>query len=111
VPVAPANPGPKHHHTAGPDTRKANVRGSLNYRSDLKRAILVQLTKRRSATDLEICRGLDADGAVELPSKSRESLRSRSFEAAYKDSKLRHPLESAISKVRKDVQDNGLDSL
>jgi hypothetical protein len=38
------------------------------YRSELKRAILMQIIQNPKATDLKICRGLDADGAVELPS-------------------------------------------
>lgn len=40
---------------------------SLNYRSELKRAVALLLTKDPNVSDLNICRGLDADGAVELP--------------------------------------------
>jgi hypothetical protein len=36
------------------------------YRSEVKRGILMQLTQNPKATDHEVCRGLDADGAVEL---------------------------------------------
>ena len=41
----------------------------LKYRSPVKRGILTELIRYRRAKDLEICRGLDADGAVELPDK------------------------------------------
>jgi hypothetical protein len=55
-------------NTAGRSTKHdANRRSRLRYTSGVKRAVLIQLTRNPSATDLEICRALDGDGAVELP--------------------------------------------
>lgn len=90
------------------ELRSEKDRSALTYRSDIKRAILVQLTKQPRATDAEICRGLDADGAVELPEdwKSRPDV--RMFFEAYSDHRTRHRAEVAISKVRKDMRKRGL---
>lgn len=44
------------------------------YRSPLKRGILMQLTLNSRATDHDICRGLDADGGVELPMLIRRAV-------------------------------------
>ena len=48
-----------------------------SYRSEIKRAILTQLALKPKATDVEICRGLDADGSVELPSRWKSKLHLR----------------------------------
>ncbi|MBZ5562608.1 MAG: hypothetical protein LAP13_09310 [Acidobacteriia bacterium] len=79
------------------------------YRSEVKRAILIQLTKNPDATDIEICRGLDADGAVEMPDdwvKTRAG--DRLWKNAYRDRKLQHKIETTISKVRSDLRTIGL---
>lgn len=79
-----------------------------NYRSELKRAILVQITRNPCATDLEVCRGLDADGAVELPSSWKVRATDRLFVGAYSSLGQRRKVEVAISKVRADLRKNGL---
>ncbi len=83
-------------------------RSGLNYHSEIKRAILVQLTKQPGASDAEICRGLDADGAAELPEGWRNKRSDRLFIDAYSTSHIRHKIETAISKVRKDRRKLGL---
>ena len=77
------------------------------YRSELKRGILIQLTQNPGASDLEICRGLDADGSAELPAKWKPIHTDRSFAQAYRDSKIRHKIEIAISKIRADLRRQG----
>jgi hypothetical protein len=79
-----------------------------NYRSELKRGILIQLTRNPRASDLEICHGLDADGAAELPDGWKLKTIDRSFVQAYRDSRLRHRIEIAISRVRTDLRKQGL---
>jgi hypothetical protein len=78
------------------------------YRSALKRAILVQISQTPRATDLEICRGLDADGAVELPSTWRVRAGDRLFAGAYSNPSTRRKVEIAISKIRADLRNKGL---
>jgi hypothetical protein len=80
----------------------------LTYRSEIKRAILVLLTQNPRATDLEICRGLDADGVVELPDGWKKNREDRLFKEAYMDSKLRHKIEIQISKVRAEMRKLGI---
>jgi hypothetical protein len=79
-----------------------------SYRSELKRAILTQLALHPKATDGEICRGLDADGSVELPSSWKSKVSDRGFFDAYSDAVRRHRVEVTISKVRKDLRKRGL---
>jgi hypothetical protein len=76
---------------------------SLNYHSELKRAIALQLTKHHAATALEVCRYVDADGSAELPENLSKNGQ-RSFEQAYRDRDRRHKLEIIISKVRNDMR-------
>ncbi|HEV3277204.1 MAG TPA: hypothetical protein VG860_10350 [Terriglobia bacterium] len=78
------------------------------YRSELKRGILMQLIQHPDASDLEICRGLDADGAVELPADLKKGAGDRSFHEAYMDKSRRHRIEITISKVRADLRELGL---
>lgn len=78
----------------------------LNYRSELKRAVSVQLTRKPDAADLEICRALDDAGAVELPASMTDGV-NRLFEYAYKG-RHRHKLEITISRVRTDMRAKGL---
>jgi hypothetical protein len=94
-------------------TNRVTTSGALlsNYRSGLKRAILIQLTQNPNATDLEICRGVDADGSVELPASWKANRGDRSFVRAYSDRASRHKIEIAISKVRADLREAGLLSL
>ncbi|NYF88896.1 hypothetical protein RBB79_05105 [Tunturiibacter empetritectus] len=89
---------------------EAVVRPLLNtYRSEIKRAILIQLTKNPDASDLNICRGLDADGAVEMPKTwSNGRPGERQFVNAYRDASRRRKIEVAISKVRGDLRKQGL---
>jgi hypothetical protein len=79
-----------------------------SYRSEIKRAILTQLALKPKATDGEICRGLDADGSVELPSSWKSKVSDRGFFDAYSDAVRRHKVEVNISKVRKDLRKLGL---
>jgi hypothetical protein len=60
----------------------------------------MQLIKKPKATDLEICRGLDADGAVELPSSWKVRAGDWLFAEAYSNPRTRRKVEIAISKVR-----------
>jgi hypothetical protein len=78
------------------------------YRSEIKRAILFQLTQKPSATDLEVCRALDADGGIELPENWKRKPEDRLFAQAYSDSRKRNLIESMISKVRADLSKQGL---
>ena len=80
----------------------------LQYRSEIKRAIVVQLIRNPNATDLEICRGLDADGAVELPDGWKSKQADRLFASAYTDRKHRNKIEAMISSVRSDLRKVGL---
>jgi hypothetical protein len=96
-------------------TVKSNRRGRvgpkpplLQYRSGVKRAILVALTKTPTATDADICRTLDADGTEELPTTWRSRSADRSFFVAYSDRRTRHRIEVAISKMRRDLRQRGL---
>ena len=79
-----------------------------SYRSEIKRAILTQLALKPKATDVEICRGLDADGSVELPFSWKSKVSDRGFFDAYSDAVRRHKVEVNISKVRKDLRKLGL---
>jgi hypothetical protein len=81
----------------------ASKAAKLNYRSELKRVISLQFARNPKASDLEICRALDADGAVELPA-SWTSGENRLFERAYKDPQKRRKLENTISRVRRDMR-------
>lgn len=78
------------------------------YRSELKRAVLVQLTKSPKASDLDICRNLDDDGSAELPKTWRTNPGDRSFEEAYKNRDRRRRIEITISKIRADLRKSGL---
>lgn len=60
------------------------------------------------ATDLDICRRLDADGGVNLPLALTNGRRDRLFVSVYMDPQRRHRLEVTFSRVRKDMRDKGL---
>ena len=78
----------------------------LKYRSHLKRAIALQFINNTSASDLDICRGLDADGAIELPTEWTIH-KNRLFEVAYRNPAIRRRIEITISKVRTDLRKKG----
>lgn len=86
---------------------KARPRRKARYKSPLKRAISLLLVESLDASDLEVCRGLDEDGAVELPA-SWTSAGNRRFELAYKSPKHKRKVEIMISKVRSDMRKKGL---
>ncbi len=79
----------------------------IAYRSVLKRAIKALLIGDSKLKDLDICRDLDADGAVELPKEwiIREN---RSFVLAYMNPRLKPRIHTAISKVRFDLRRTGI---
>lgn len=79
----------------------------LKYRSGIKRAILVALTKNPTATDVEVCRLLDADGAEDLPAGWKTRKEDRSFFDAYANPRTKRKVEIAISKIRRDLRDRG----
>jgi hypothetical protein len=76
---------------------------SLNYRSALKRAIALGLTKERNASDREICEWLDEEGAADLPAGWTKN-HDRSFLSAYLDPEQKHKIKSAITRVRRDMR-------
>jgi hypothetical protein len=82
---------------------------NLNYRSLLKRAVLVRLTQKPDATNRGLCDWLDDEGAelAALPPNLAKN-GNRSFADAYLDDDLRRHLESSFSKVRKDMREAGL---
>jgi hypothetical protein len=82
--------------------------GALKYRSGIRRAIALELTRNPHASDLEICRGLDADGGIELPNSWKRKPDDRLFTEAYNDSGRRNKIESGISKVRAGMREKGL---
>jgi hypothetical protein len=79
----------------------------LQYKSGVKRAILAALTMSPKATDAQICRSLDAEGAQELPPGWKNRPADRSFFDAYSSPSTRHKVENAISKVRRDLRERG----
>ena len=78
------------------------------YRSEIKRAIFLQLWQEPEASDLAICRAFDATGNVELPGAWQPSSGEREFERAYKNDGIRPKIEKTISKVRVDMRKSGL---
>jgi len=79
-----------------------------NYRSSLKRSILLQFLRNPRASDLEVCDGLDEDGTVELPADWKVRADERLFSQAYKRPMTRRKVEIAISKVRVDLRNKGI---
>ena len=111
LPESPTDPQPsdapqKQRRDRAPEPKSSAPLSS--YRSELKRAILMQITRNPSATDLEVCRGLDADGAVELPSRWKDRASDRLFTDAYSRRDTRRKVETAISKIRADLRNKGL---
>lgn len=105
----PITPSQQQPRTAEANTSPSSRPLLTKYRSAIKRAILIQLTKNPSASDLEICRGLDADGAEEMPTSWRNgSLSERLFVDAYRDNSRRRRVEITISKVRADLRQHRL---
>lgn len=87
--------------------RQLRVAPKVNYASGLKRAIALLLSISPDASDLQICRSLDEDGAIELPT-SWTTGANRLFEIAYKDPNHRRKVEIMISKVRTQMREKGL---
>jgi hypothetical protein len=91
---------------AASDTLQPRAEGKKpplqKYKSPVKRAIAHALVKNPNVSDLELCRSIDDEGTAELDGKDR------TFEAAYKDPKRRPKVETAISKVRRNMRDAGL---
>jgi hypothetical protein len=110
IPESAVSPSSNQNRSQTPKVNQRSAsRPLLNkYRSEIKRAILIQLTKNPRASDLEICRALDADGAAELPKTWKSTLGDRLFVHAYRDNSRRHLIEIAISRVRADLRKQGL---
>lgn len=89
-------------------TAKVKVIPATRYRSPLKRLIAIQLGQTPDATDLEICRAIDADGGSELPAGWKSKPEDRLFENAYKDDARRNRVQAAISKIRADLRRLGV---
>ena len=77
------------------------------YRSSIKKVIAFRLSQDPDANDQQLCRWIDAEGAVELPPKWNKK-GDRSFATAYKDKTIRRSIESMFSKVRADMRRRGL---
>lgn len=83
--------------------KKREERAPLKrYRSDLKRAIFAALTKQPNASDLDICRSIDADGTAGAKGDDR------TLTSAYMDAKRKPAIQAAISKVRRDMRGLGM---
>jgi hypothetical protein len=97
------SPQPK----SAPATTNAKVRPKkrLNYRSDVKLAIQMELVRASGATNLEICQAIDSNGNAELPRNWQLKPSDREFEKAYRDNRTRPRIEKMISKVRRDMRD------
>lgn len=92
--------------TVMPTVTGANSRpkNRLNYRSPVKRAIQAELTKNPGASDLDICNALDNDGLADLPKSWQSKPGDREFKEAYRNPRIRHMIETMISKVRVDMR-------
>jgi hypothetical protein len=89
-----------------PTVTGANSRpkNRLNYRSKVRRAIQAELIKNPNATNIAICRALDADGNAELPRNWQPKPGEREFVKAYNDRAIRPRIEKMISKVRAEMR-------
>ncbi|MCU1286377.1 MAG: hypothetical protein JWO13_2727 [Acidobacteriales bacterium] len=85
-----------------PETKQ--TKAALIFKSELKRAICVVLTKKPQASALEICRMLDDDG-IECRWKVGQE---RQFDTAYKSTEHRGKINSIIAKVRNKMRANKL---
>jgi len=91
-----------------PPNQKATTKGALNYpRSPFSQAIVLCLTRKPTATDKDLCNSIDEEGTCELSEKWAKN-GNRSFVSAYLDPVCRPKIQSAISKVRKDMRDVGM---
>lgn len=86
----------------------ASPKRRFNYRSEVKRAIQLELTRKPDATDLEVCRAFDIVGFPDLPKNWQPKPGDREFEAAYMGDRTRPLVEKAISKVRVEMRSAGL---
>jgi hypothetical protein len=110
--IAAAAQGLEERATRGASRTVADgqVAGSRKkaYRSGVKRFIAFHLLQLRTATDLEICRALDADGGLDLPKGWKNKPQDWLFVDAYLDDGRRNKVEVAISRVRGDLRKSGL---
>jgi hypothetical protein len=91
-----------------PSVNGQTARKRTHFNSQVKRLIAIQLGQNPGATDLEICRALDADGGLELPKRWRRAPQDRLFEEAYLDPRRRNKIEVTISKVRRGLRGLGV---
>jgi hypothetical protein len=99
---------PEHSELRATASVSAGERPYLKYRSLMRRAILTQLTINPDASDADICRALDSDGGVELPTRWKREPGDRLFFDAYSNARTRTKIETMISKVRLDMRKVGL---
>ena len=103
------SPGPTELSEPGKSPQLAQPSSHLpkqvKYRSDLRAQIRRVLLGDRSASDLEVCRGLDNE---EFTPPENMQTNERSFESAYQDPKIKPRLATLISKVRHDMRKQGL---
>jgi hypothetical protein len=92
----------QHSRTIAQKSPKQAVKSPLNYRSHLKRSIMAQLIRDPESSDLQICRNIDADGGIDLPTKWSVG-KNRLCVIAYRNSDVRPRIHTAISKVRADL--------
>lgn len=97
----------QHSRIVAPKSRKQTVKSPLNYRSHLKRAIMAQLIREPQSSDLQICRNIDADGGIDLPTKWSVG-KNRLCVIAYRNSDVRPLIHTEISKVRADLIRHGI---
>lgn len=95
------------NQSSPPSIESATIRVPT-YRSILKTAVMMQLLRKPSASDLDICNGLDEDGNVELPADWKVRADDRQFSQAYRYPKTRRRMEIAFSKIRVDLRERGL---
>ena len=85
-----------------------NTSRPIAYQSPIKRAILMQFLSNPAASTIDICRGLDATGDVEVPEEWKTHSSDRLFAAAYRNRIIRPKIEVTISKVRADLRKRGI---
>jgi len=78
------------------------------YRSPLKRAILMQFLTNPTASDVDICHGLDDDENINLPDDWKIRAEDRLFSQAYKYHKTKRRMQIAFSKIRVDLREKAL---
>jgi hypothetical protein len=84
---------------------RRNPRKLRRYRSEVKKAIFWQLFQNPKATNIQICQGLDADGASP-PEGYKDDPDHRFYEKAYEgtDEGLKHYIQNSIDEVKADLR-------